>query len=360
MRNLIAKLLKGLVVLALMLVIGFAAWVYFSTYHPDDIQQEQILVSSDRSQLKGGQSLKVLSWNVQFMAGNRDNFFFYDGGPDGWPQLQRVEQTIQQVADVITTENPDVVMLQEVDELADRTHNTDQQQMLLALLSEDYAYQTSTYYWKADFVPHPQIMGSAGMKLVVFSKYPISQVIRHSLPQITSDDIVTRQFNLKRAIQQVVLPIDNGKQVHLLNTHLSAFAKGTDTMQRQVAKVLDVLDQLEDSWVIGGDFNLLVDDSIFTQLPPQHQAYYNEKGTELSPLLAKYASIPSKQQLLGVDKAKWFTYMPSDDPKRQPNRAIDYLFYSPQLQLGQHHVIQGEAELISDHLPVVASFTLPE
>jgi len=358
--NFITKALKALFILALLLTLGFASWVYFSTYHPDEQQMEDVIVSADKSALKAGQQLKVLSWNVQFMAGNRDNFFFYDGGPDGWPTRQRVERTIKQVAAVIEAEDPDVVMLQEVDESADRTHNTDQQQMLLKLLSKDYAYQTSSFYWKADFIPHPQIMGSAGMKLVVFSKYPISRVIRHKLPQISSDDIVTSQFNLKRAIQQVSLVVEGGSQLHLLNTHLSAFAKGTDTMQRQVSKVIDVLGQLEGSWIIGGDFNLLVDDSVFAQLPVQHQAYYNEKGTELTPLLAKYPSIPSKQQLLGEHKAKWFTYMPSDDPNRQPNRAIDYLFYSSELALGQHYVLQGDAELISDHLPLVANFRLLE
>lgn len=361
----IKTIFKNITLTLIALVLGFLAWVYFSTYHPSE-QQDETVVNKGNSQtspvLKPGQNIKVLSWNVQFMAGNSDNHFFYDDGDDQWPSLTRVQEITSKVANLIVEQNPDIVLLQEIDDNAARTHNTDQQAMLNQWLAEHYPYQTDSFYWRASFVPHPKVMGRAGMKLVAFSKYPIDRAIRHKLPEITSDDIITRQFNLKRAVQELILPIANGNNLHVLHTHLSAFAQGSDTMVRQVAKLLTLterLDQQNNAWLLAGDLNLLASKSAFNHLAPQHQAYYNSLGSELTPMLAKYPSIPSRQQITGADQANWRTYMPADDPQRTPDRTIDYIFYSPKLKLGEHFVIHGSARAISDHLPVVANFTVP-
>lgn len=358
MQNLFSSGLKKLFILVMLLGGVFAAWVYFSTFHPQEVQEEMILSTGTTAKLQPGQSIKVLSWNVQYMAGNRDNHFFYSGGTDPWPSLERVKQTTDQVAQIIKAEQPDLVLLQEVDENADRTHNTDQQQMLLSLLGEAYPYSTSTFYWKADFIPHPQIMGSAGMKLVVFSKFPIESAYRHRLPEITTDDIVTRQFNLKRAVQEVNLAVENGQMLTVFNAHLSAFAQGSDTMARQINKVGEIINTAKGEWLMGGDFNLLPHDEAIHSLPPRIQAYYNEKETELNPLMSQYSSVPSLEATKSDERQLWYTHSSSDDPSRAPNRTIDYLFYSSGLGVREHYIVQEPAREIADHLPVVATFTL--
>jgi len=341
---------------------AFFLWVYAATYHPKDMQQQPVVTEASAPKLQAGQSLRVLSWNVQFLAGNSDNHFFYDGGADPWPSLVRTEETAKRMAAVIDLYQPDIILFQELDEGADRTHRTNQLEMLQEALLNRYPVRTEAFYWKADFVPHPQVWGKAGMKLSILSKYQIQKSYRHALPAIISDDIVTRQFNIKRAVQQVLLPLEGGGQLHVFNTHFSAFAQGDDTMRQQVAKMMALIDPIDKqggAWLAGGDYNLLASDSIFRSLPPKAQSYYNPEGTELAPMISAYAAVPMLADMISSDAAQWYTHMPSSDPNRQPNRTIDYIFHGG-LGVTDAAVIRGDAMQLSDHLPVFAVFKLPE
>ncbi|MEM6774058.1 MAG: endonuclease/exonuclease/phosphatase family protein [Pseudomonadota bacterium] len=353
MRKAVNVLLGSLLVTAAC----FAAAVYLSTYHPAEVIREAVHNADATPALRAGQALTLLSWNVQFMAGNSNNHFFYDDGPDPWPDADTVAGVTRQVAEFIAEQDPDVVLLQEVDDLAARTHRRDQTQALLQQLPQYSAY-TETFYWKAAYVPHPSIRGRVGMKLVVLSKYRLGEATRHALSPITTEDFLTRQFNLKRAMQQVHMPVVGGPDLILFNTHLSAFAQGSDTMERQVGQVLARLDALPATapWVLGGDFNLLPDDAALAS--HKHLlGQYRAQGTELKPLISRYASVPP---LAGIqaDPEPWFTYMPPTDPQRRPDRTIDYIFYSPLITMTRGEVLRGEARPLSDHLPLLFEFTL--
>ena len=351
------KIIKALLTITLSIALLFCGWVYFSTFHPAPIQDEPVHQLNATPALQSGQTVKILSWNVQFMAGNTNNHFFYDDGPDGWPDKATVDNVTSNVARFIAQQDPDVVLLQEVDDLASRTHLQDQTKMLLAALPQ-YTVFTESFYWKADYLPHPDIAGRVGMKLVILSKFKIDSATRIALPAITTDDIIRRQFNLKRAIQKVYLPVEGGEPLILMNTHLSAFAKGSDTMERQIEKVMEQLASIPPRapWIIGGDFNLLPNnDAIqaFTELRSQ----YNDQGSELIPLISTYPSVPALNDI-NIDPEPWYTYMSPSDPQRRPNRTIDYLFHSHNLQKQNAAVLRGDALALSDHLPIVIEFTL--
>jgi len=336
---------------------AFTGLVYLSTYHPAAIEQERVYNAEATPTLKAGQSLKVLSWNVQFMAGNRNNHFFYDDGPDPWPHAETVAGVIRGVADFIAAQDPDVLLLQEVDDLATRTHMRDQAQALREYLPQYSAY-TESFYWKAAYVPHPAIAGRVGMKLVVLSKYRLSAATRYALSAITTDDLLTRQFNLKRALQQVRMNVEGGEDLVLINTHLSAFAQGSDTMERQIGQVMARLDALagDAPWVMGGDFNLLPNDAALAAAT-EFRSQYNELGTELHPLITRYPSVPSLADIT-IDPEPWYTYMSPSDPQRRPNRTIDYIFHAPSLRVSRGEVLRGAATQLSDHLPLLIEFTL--
>lgn len=358
MRSLLIKLLFLLVVLTS----AFVLWVYSSTYHPDEIQPAPLHSPADLPTLQPGQKLKVLSWNIQFMAGNTQNHFFYDGGDDPWPSKQKVMQTANAMIALLKAQNADLVLLQEVDEQADRTALVDQQQLLLDALPE-YQVYSATYYWKADYVPHPSVAGKVATKLLVLSKYPIEQATRYALPAITSDDFITRQFNLKRAMLEVSLPIAGGNTLQVVNTHLSAFAQGSNTMQLQVARVNEQIQQYQQQgqpWLIAGDFNLLPNKQSFMALPVAHQASYNAHLSEISPLLKTYSAIPSAEAAASQQAQDWFTYMPPEHYAQWPDRTIDYIFYSSQLGVTAAQVLKGDALMLSDHLPLMMEFTLPK
>jgi len=352
----------SLIILSLLLV-ALAGLVWAITFHPAPTQSEPVTCPSSAPVLQPGQKLTVLSYNVQFMAGKNYVFFFdmpdWDG-PDERPSTQDITLTLNEVARVIQAEAPDVILLQEMDDGARRTDYEDQLARLLALLPPEYACHTSAVYWKAAFAPHPRIMGAVGMKLSIISKYRITQATRHQLALIPTDPLM-QQFNVKRAILEARLPVEGEKDLVVLDTHLDAFAQGSDTMQKQVAythNLLSGLSQAGHPWLIGGDFNLLPPGPQYTRLP-EHQRVYYQPDSELAVLSDEYLSVPSVQDANGPDFAKWLTHYPNDPRVSGPDRTIDYIFYSDTLALVQGHIRQNDTQQISDHMPVIAEFKIP-
>lgn len=346
----------------LVLVGGGLAWVYLATYHPKKIQNEEVSCGQDVPMLKSGQTLKVLSWNVQYMAG-KGYVFFYDlldgSGPDTRPAKDSVSLTIKEVARVIKQEDPDIILLQEIDEGAARTDKEDQLKRLLGLINKDYQCHCSAFYWKASFVPHPKVMGSVGMKLATISKYKIKEGIRHQLALIPQN-LLMQQFNIKRAVLETRLPVEGEKELVVFNTHLSAFAQGTNTMENQVAQVNKMLQEKTKqghAWLIGGDFNLLPPGEAYEQLS-KHQKKYYKPQTEIASYFKDYQAVPNMSQTTGEQRSAWFTHFPNDPSVKQPDRTIDYLFFAKNITLGKTSVGQKDTWRISDHLPLMVEFHL--
>jgi len=356
----IKKIALTTILIIFILFLSLSIIVFSITYHPPKLKKLAIVGADTDPILKAAQQVKVLSWNVQYMAG-KEYVFWYDepdnSGPDSAISRENIEKTFSEVVRVILDEAPDVIFLQEVHDGAKRTFYEDQLKRLLELLPNEYSCYTQAYYWKAKYVPLKQIMGSVGMKLVVISKYKIDNANRHQLA-IMPKNILERQFQFKRAVLEVHLPVKGGKSLVLMNTHLNAFAQGDDTMQKQVAGVDAFLKSLtikQYPYVIAGDFNLI---------PPGAYTLYNEKekgdfnpDSEIKVLFEKYNAIPELEDTLGEEKENWFTSFPNRVAKL--DRTIDYFFYSDNLVLIDKYIRQHDTLRISDHLPVVAIFQLP-
>lgn len=348
-----------------LLAVTFYSMVKLVSYDPADVEPQAVIRTESAPMLQAGQSVKVLSWNVQFMAGKNYVFWFdlpAGDGPDVRPSAEDISLTINEVARVIIAEDPDIILLQEMDIGAARTDHEDQVVRLLSLLPDEYKCSTSAFYWKASYVPHPQVHGSVGLALAIISKFQITSAQRHQLA-LTPANWVYQQLNTKRAILEARLPVDNGETFIALNTHLEAFAQGSNTMQLQVAQVNALLTSLSDeghAWVIGGDFNLLPPDSASYYRLPVAQQYYFEPHSEISVLFEKWQVVPGLPEISGPDYSKWFTHFPNDPEVRGPDRTIDYLFFDHSVPVGRHFIRQHDTQHISDHLPVVAEFRLPE
>lgn len=345
------------------LVIGLTLIVYLSTFHPADIQEESVVCPGDAQELQSGQSVKVLSWNVQYMA-SKNYIFFYDlidgSGPDERPSRDDIDKTTREVARIINEENPDIILLQEVDDGSKRTDYEDQLANLLPLISNDYRCHTTAWYWKAAFVPHPHIMGSVGMKLVIISRYKISKSIRYQLELIPGNPLM-QQLNLKRAVLAAHFPVSGARPLVAMDTHLDAFAQGTDTMEKQVEQVKEILKKHTDEgfpWLIGGDFNLLPPGNSYEKLEEHRKPYYKEQ-TEIKPLFDLYQAVPSYEDANGEDVAKWYTHFANEPKATGPDRIIDYIFLSKNIDIGSHYVRQEDTLHISDHLPVLVNLKVP-
>lgn len=338
--------------------------IRLTTFHPSDVQSEKVHCPAEAPTLKKGQNLRVLSWNVQYMA-SKNYLFYYDlpnnSGPDMRPSSEHIAWTLGEVARVIREENPDVILLQEVDHGAARTDHEDQLEKLLALLPKDYSCHASAFYWQAKYVPHPKIKGSVGMKLSVVSKYQIKTATRFQLPLIPHD-ILTQQFYLKRAILETRLPTEGGGEIAILDTHLDAFAQGYDTMEQQVRKVDERLQSLEKEgtpWLIAGDFNLLPPGFDRKELVDRSEDSYRP-NSELGLIYGKYPVFPGASLTSGPDRSQYFSYFSNFPEAKGPDRTIDYLFHSPRIQFTQGRVRNTPDTLkISDHLPMIVELKTP-
>ena len=362
MLNILMKSVKWIAISLVALVIALAILIWSITFHPPALQDEAVINQTGAPVLKPGQQVKVLSWNLQYMSGKNYEFWYdrLDGdGPDIRASKADIDQTFDQVAQLIIEQNPDVILLQELHDNAKRTDYEDQLQRLLSMLPTEYNNYSETFYWQASFVPLPQIMGSVGMKLAVISKYKLGDALRHQLAAIKTDP-VSDQFNFRRAIQEVSLPILGGNKLTLMNTHFDAFAQGSDTMQQQVSYLQQLLSDKnanEESWIIAGDFNLLPPGQ-YENMDATARTYY-QPDSEFARIYDQFNVIPSIEQANGADAKDWFTHFPNRSEVSAPDRTIDYFVYSDHMLVNDAKVLQQNTWDISDHLPMIATIKLP-
>jgi len=329
----------------------------FLNYHPRAVQEEECRNEGDAANLRAGQSIKIVTYNTQFFAGTGYHFF-YDGGRDTLVDPADVQKTVAAIAAFLKQENPDFVLLQEVDCEARRTGYLDQIDLLNNSLPADLRNHVATFYWKSRFVPHPKVMGRAGTKLTIFSRYRLSRATRYQLPSTPGNPVV-KDFDFKRAILEVEIPLTNGGIFCLLNTHLEAFPKGTDVMARQVDRVLTQLDSLDQKgvpWIIGGDFNLLPPGQ-WVRLDLQEKGCHREPS-EISALYERYEGVPALSSASGERMRDFMTFTKRIEGDRVPIRTLDYFFTSPKVKIKEYAVRQAGVKHLSDHLPLVAEFVL--
>ncbi|MNF89888.1 Endonuclease/Exonuclease/phosphatase family protein [compost metagenome] len=267
--------------------------------------------------------------------------------------------SLDEVARVIRDEQPDLVLLQELDDGAKASDYQNQLKLLQERLADLYPCSTHAFDWKADFVPDRHIFGSVGRQLATLSRYQIEHAERLQLPDTTTN-VISRQFQPRNALLVSYLPLRDGGQMAVLNTHLDRATEPNETLQAKVAAVAKVLDKYEahgTPWLIGGDFNLLPLGQ-FQRLPPEQRTPYSA-DSPLHGLWDKYPMIPTNNEASGIDRARWLTHYPNDPGLNGPDRTVDYLFYSPRLKRVEAMVRQDDTLRISDHLPVIARFLLP-
>ena len=84
--------------------------------------------------------LKILSWNIQFAASTKHNFFYEGGTAVSVPSADDVHATLDTIAATIQKEDPDIVLLQEVDRGARRTWYIDEHAEVRAALRTLHCY----------------------------------------------------------------------------------------------------------------------------------------------------------------------------------------------------------------------------
>jgi endonuclease/exonuclease/phosphatase family metal-dependent hydrolase len=228
-------------------------------------------------------TLRVLTYNIH-----------HGEGTDGKLDLPRI-------AEVIKATKPDLVALQEVDQMTARTRKVDQAAELGKLTGMN-----------VEFGKAIDLQGG-GYGLAILSRFPLKGVKTHNLPG--------KEKQEARIVMQATVEPGGAPAITFLNTHLQH--DDGETRERQVARIDELFGKAEGTFILTGDLNAA-------------------PGSAPIKALAKnwtFATEPGGKGLLTI---------PSDAPKQQ----IDYVLFRGKFKVVEAKVI--EEKIASDHRPVLA------
>ncbi|WP_416117108.1 endonuclease/exonuclease/phosphatase family protein [Peribacillus butanolivorans] len=223
---------------------------------------------------------------------------------------------LKRIADIIKTSGADIIGLQEVDNhFSERSNFENQAKWLANYLGMHYAYGANLDYEPLQEGKHRRQYGTA-----VLSKYPILSAENHLLTNIPYPVNPTEQRGLLDTVINV-----RGNHVHFYNTHLDN--KRAEQRDLQIREILDIAKQKEGTSIFVGDFNATPESSEILKMSVQYKDVFAELGQ-------------NDDFTIPVDK---------------PDRRIDYIFTSEDVQIRTGEVINTNA---SDHLPITAELVL--
>jgi len=345
------KLLKvvagaiGTVVLALGVLVLAAVG---TEYRPGDVVVEPVSCTSPGEPLEAGVPFTVLSWNVQYGA-SRKHQFFYDGGDAVHVPPGDVADTVRDVAAVLQDTDAELTLIQEMDRGSRRTGMVDMLAPWQAATRA--ACAVTTPYHRSAFVPKPftNPLGRVDMHLALLSKAPLRNALRTQLALLDEPRVV-QVFNLKRALLTAEVPVEGLDQpLAVAVTHLSAFSFGDGTLAAQVGALDDWMAARPEGqpWILAGDMNLLPTGDDKSRLAVERDLYA-DAASPIDPLLSRYREVlGNDRQLLEENR----TYLPFG--ASEPDRKIDYMFVGGPLEVLEARVMR-EHTAISDHLPIQA------
>ena len=169
------RIIKIVLFVLAILVLALGAFLIYSgitTLHVDDVEKLEIDGKSSKS-LNKGDSIKLMTWNVGYGALGDDESFFMDGG-DGViaKDKKRVETNLDNIVKKVKDNNPDVILLQEVDIKCKRSCKIDEKEKFEEEFDLNNYNTTFACNYKAGYIPYPfpTALGHVEAGIQTFSK----------------------------------------------------------------------------------------------------------------------------------------------------------------------------------------------
>lgn len=233
----------------------------------------------------GAQQLRILTYNIHH-------------GEDMNGKLD-----LQQIANVINATKPDIVALQEVDSVTNRTKQTDQLKELASLTNMNYFYGKSMNYC------------GGGYGVGILTKLKIVNSFVTLLPGFSKSE--------PRAMATVELELKNKKHFVFSAIHLDSDRDPEERIE-QAKKILVLFSQMKKPSIIAGDFNAQPEEATMKDIV---YSLYNETD-------------PSGYS---------FSF-----PSAQPAVKIDYILVSKGHHWKKIYYEVINEKIASDHRPVLS------
>ncbi|MCI9615531.1 MAG: endonuclease [Dorea sp.] len=233
------------------------------------IEDEAVLETENnqKAALKSKETYTAVTYNIGFGAYGPDYSFFMDTGEmeDGTLtsgeygkaiSKESVEANTKGAVEELEKLNADFMLLQEVDVDADRSYHIDQMEQLKDHFSDYGNVFANNFHSAYLFYPFSDPHGAVDAGLLSFSRYQIGEAKRRSYP--VDNSFITKFTDLDRCFAVMRLPVEGGRELVLINSHMSAYDKGGLIRAQQLELLNSVMEeeyQAGNYVIVGGDFN---------------------------------------------------------------------------------------------------------
>lgn len=359
----IFKILVIILIVLAFVVGGYIAYMMGTYYRIADHDRIDI-VNDQSSMMQVGKEYTAVTYNIGFGAYTPDYTFFLDEGmtKDGEPTVgthstavsrESVEACTNGAIDTLKALNPDFLLLQEVDTDSTRSYNVNQKaafEEAFPTLSSAFAVNFHSSYL-AYPIGDPHGIVNAGLLLMGNTR--VSSATRYSYP--IDEDFPTKFFDLDRCFAVERLPVSNGKELVLINNHMSAYTKDGTLRERQLALLCGIMEREAASGnyvIVGGDWNHALGDSLelyeSNYQPPTWVSEFNES------LLPQGFSVVRASNIEEVP-----TCRNNDEPYEKGHTytvTVDGFVVSSNVKATAQNIDAGFK--YSDHNPVLLTFAL--
>ncbi len=278
----IVKILAGLFIACVICIAGYIIYMQMNYYRIEDHtaletgnNQEQIL--------KPGETYTAVTCNIGFGAYGPDYSFFMDTGEmeDGTRTAgkygraiskESVETNMEKAAEALEKLNADFMLLQEVDVDADRSYHINQKETLMKRFGDYGNVFANNFHSAYLFYPFSDPHGAVEAGLLNFSRYEIAEAERRSYP--VDNSFVTKFTDLDRCFSVMRLPVEGGKQLVLVNNHMSAYDEGGLIRAQQLELLNSVMEEEYEAGnyvIVGGDFNHALGEAVAEGFPSKQK-----------------------------------------------------------------------------------------
>lgn len=337
------RIITKILGIAVLLFGGFLGYMSIADYRPKPVEPLEIVEKTN--QIIQTDTFTLLTWNIGYAGLGEKQDFFFDGGKDMRPTKENFDIYLNGIAETVkSADSIDFILLQEVDIKSKRSYFTNEVEKIAASMTH-HSYSAAINY-NSKFVPRPILTpyGRVLGGLLTFSKYAPTSSTRIALAADASWPMSL--FMLKRCYQEFRYPLMNGKELVVINQHLSAYDDGTVKQEQMDTLSKKLLHEysLGNYVIVGGDWN---------QFPPNYSPAVpsNEKAVD--------ENYPAPNWTWAADKSKT-SNRKLEAPYVKGETAevvIDYFLLSPNLSLIEVKGID-KGFAYSDHEPVFVKITL--
>lgn len=253
------KWIKVIIGFIFIVVFSFGAFIGIMTFldeKPDEVKSITIFNNQVRI-VPIDEELVITTYNIGYAGLGKEQDFFADGGNRSRAfSEEEVMTNLQAIVEVLDTTNSNFMILQEVDKDSSRSFKVNQVDFLKGLYPNFSHSYGRNYYVRWVPVPLLNPMGKVESGVMTLSKYNALEANRFQFPG--GERWPVQIFELDRCFVETRLNTTGGKELVVINLHLSAFDKGGLIREQQLQYLKNhILKEYEKgSYIIaGGDWN---------------------------------------------------------------------------------------------------------